>query len=73
MRANWIKYGKRAGHIRNMEMADYADAVMLYPGGVGTDDMYSVAKSKGLRIFDYRNIKTFKFRGKVRGILNNIT
>lgn len=27
--ANWAYYGKAAGHIRNKEMADYADALLI--------------------------------------------
>lgn len=27
--ADWDKYGKGAGHIRNKQMADYADALLL--------------------------------------------
>lgn len=27
--ADWTKYGKAAGHIRNAEMADYADALLI--------------------------------------------
>ncbi|KKM72212.1 hypothetical protein LCGC14_1422810, partial [marine sediment metagenome] len=52
--ANWDKYGKQAGFIRNAEMAQYADAVILFPGGRGTDHMYNVARSHGLIIYDWR-------------------
>jgi hypothetical protein len=39
--ANWGKYGKQAGHIRNVEMAIYADALFVVWDGesVGTADM----------------------------------
>jgi hypothetical protein len=52
--ANWSLYGKSAGPIRNQEMAAYADAVALFPGGVGTASMYRTAKNNGLKIYDFR-------------------
>lgn len=52
--AEWNKYGMRAGFMRNAEMAQYADAVVLFPGGKGTDHMYNVAKSYKLKIYDWR-------------------
>lgn len=53
--AEWIKHKKAAGPIRNAEMADYADAVILFPGGKGTKNMYETAKKYGLKIWDFRN------------------
>lgn len=32
--ADWEKHGKAAGHIRNKEMADYSDALLLIWDGV---------------------------------------
>ena len=52
--ANWQKHGKSAGPIRNREMAEYADAVALFPGGRGTNSMHKEAVKAGLRIFDFR-------------------
>ena len=52
--ALWDKYGKSAGPIRNKEMAEYAEAVVLFPGGKGTNSMYNEARKEGLRIFDLR-------------------
>ncbi len=52
--ANWYKYGKQAGFVRNAEMAQYADAVVLFPGGKGTEHMYNMAKSHELKIYDWR-------------------
>lgn len=52
--ADWTKHGKSAGPIRNREMAEYADAVALFPGGRGTQDMHNAAVKAGLMIFDFR-------------------
>ena len=52
--ANWTKYGDAAGPIRNEQMAVYANAVALFPGGKGTASMARIAKGYGLRIFDFR-------------------
>lgn len=50
--ADWKRYGLRAGPLRNFLMAEYADAVALFPGGKGTANMRKCAKEKGLQIFD---------------------
>ncbi len=52
--ADWDKYGRQAGFTRNAEMAQYADAVVLFSGGKGTEHMYNVAKSHKLKIYDWR-------------------
>jgi len=49
---NWDKYGKAAGPMRNEEMASKADAVILFPGGKGTENMRSHAIRRRLRIFE---------------------
>lgn len=55
--ADWERYGKGAGYIRNQHMADYADRLIIFPGGKGTADMMRKAKSKGLPIFsNHKNI-----------------
>lgn len=43
--ADWQKYGKRAGPIRNRQMLTEGkpDAVIVFPGGKGTQDMMSAA------------------------------
>jgi predicted Rossmann-fold nucleotide-binding protein len=51
---NWDRHGKRAGMLRNREMAEYADAVALFPGGKGTENMAHEAAIRGLRIYDFR-------------------
>lgn len=59
-KADWSKYGRAAGPIRNKQMAEYADAVILFPGGSGTDNMYANAVKAGLKIYDYRSKNNFK-------------
>jgi len=58
MRADWHRHGRAAGPIRNKEMAKYADALALFPGGAGTRSMYREAYKAGLTIFDYRYPKS---------------
>lgn len=53
--ADWTKHGRAAGPIRNREMAQYADQVILFPGGRGTQSMYNEAKKAGIKIVDRRD------------------
>jgi hypothetical protein len=53
-KADWATHSKAAGPIRNREMAKYADAVALFPGGRGTESMRREAVKAGIEIFDYR-------------------
>jgi len=59
--ANWDRFGKRAGYLRNEEMADYADAVIAFwdERSRGTYNMIELAarKSLKLRVIRYKNIK----------------
>ena len=50
--ANWDKYGKRAGYLRNSQMADYADYLVAFWNGKskGTSHMINLAKEKGLKV-----------------------
>ena len=48
--ANWRKYGKAAGPIRNREMAKNADALIALPGGNGTQNMIKTAERYNLQI-----------------------
>lgn len=52
--ADWRNDGRAAGPIRNRLMAEYADAVILFPGGKGTMNMHDEAHMRGLRIIDRR-------------------
>ena len=50
--ADWNKYGKKAGYIRNRQMAEYADACVCFWDGKskGTKWMIELAKQKGLNL-----------------------
>lgn len=50
--ANWEKHGRKAGYIRNKEMRDYADAVVVFWDGEsrGTKHMIDLSKEKNLPI-----------------------
>ena len=60
--ANWKKYGKIAGPLRNAEMAAYADAVILFPGGKGTANMFENAKEFNLDILFVREGRVFEHK-----------
>lgn len=47
--ANWDKYGKRAGYIRNVQMLNEGkpDLVIAFPGGKGTAMMIKLAEAAG--------------------------
>lgn len=50
--AEWDKYGKSAGYIRNEEMAKYADALVAYWDGIskGTRHMIDLAEKHNLKV-----------------------
>ena len=50
--ADWQKYGKQAGPIRNRQMADNADALIAYWDGKsrGTKNMIEEAQKRGLKV-----------------------
>lgn len=54
--ANWDLYGKKAGPIRNREMAAYGEALIAIPSSVsrGTQDMIRQANVKGLQVYVHR-------------------
>lgn len=50
--ADWSKYGKAAGPIRNQQMlGEDPDLVVVFPGGKGTADMVKKAKQKGTEVY----------------------
>jgi len=51
--AQWKLYGKRAGFIRNKEMADYSEALIAVHDGRsrGTQNMIDLATQLGLKVY----------------------
>lgn len=56
--ADWRRYGKSAGPLRNRQMADYADQLIAVWDGVsrGTADMIEKARYLNVFVFDYSKI-----------------
>jgi hypothetical protein len=56
MPADWATHGKKAGYIRNSEMADIGDVLILFWDGIskGSKHMYDLAKRKGLSAYIVR-------------------
>lgn len=52
--ANWERYGKSAGFIRNKQMLDEGkpDLVIAFPGGKGTKMMVDIAKKAGVEVIE---------------------
>lgn len=50
--ADWNKYGKRAGYIRNVQMLNEGkpDLVIAFPGGKGTAMMVNLAEKAGVEV-----------------------
>lgn len=50
--ADWDKYGKRAGYLRNKQMAEYADALVCFWDGKskGSKLMIELATELGLKV-----------------------
>jgi hypothetical protein len=50
--ADWDRYKKSAGYIRNKEMAEYADALIAFWDGKskGTKHMIDLAREHGLKV-----------------------
>jgi hypothetical protein len=56
--ADWDRYGRSAGPRRNLQMAEYADALIAFPGGKGTANMVQQAVERGMKIRDWRTSET---------------
>lgn len=52
--ADWEKYGRSAGPIRNKQMLDVAkpDLVLAFPGGKGTANMIKQARAAGVPVVE---------------------
>jgi hypothetical protein len=52
--ADWTKYGRAAGPIRNKQMLveGKPDLVVAFPGGPGTADMVRQARAAGIRVIE---------------------
>jgi hypothetical protein len=48
------RFGRRAGYIRNVQMAEQADALIALWDGQSPDTMIDIARSKGLRVFVWK-------------------
>lgn len=50
--ADWDTHGKAAGYRRNVDMANYADALVAFWNGTsrGTRHMIDIARKKGLQV-----------------------
>jgi hypothetical protein len=55
--AEWDRFGKRAGYIRNALMIDVGkpELVIVFPGGKGTDMMAKLAVDAGIQTFRIPN------------------
>ena len=55
--AQWNKFGRSAGPIRNRQMAEYANALIAFPLGksFGTRNMIATAKELGLSVQMYES------------------
>jgi hypothetical protein len=65
--ADWNKYGRAAGYIRNEEMAKNADALIAFWDGIskGTEHMINIAKKYNLKIRVHEHINNDN--GKTKG------
>lgn len=54
--ADWDKFGKRAGYLRNLWMLEEGmpDGVIAFPGGKGTENMISIARRAGVTVMALR-------------------
>lgn len=56
--ANWDRYGRKAGPIRNARMLEEwnPDVVIAFPGGDGTADMVQKAVAAGVKVMEVEEL-----------------
>lgn len=71
--ADWRRYGRYAGPIRNQRMAEYADALIAVWDGKspGTRDMIKQAREADLLVYVYK-ISMNKFIGELGELIDTI-
>lgn len=71
-KAEWKKFGNRAGILRNQRMLDEQkpDLVIALPGGTGTAHMVGIARAAHVEVVEFRYIK-FKKEDPQWGFLSN--
>ena len=64
--ADWKRYGKPAGMIRNQQMMDEEspDLVVAFPGGDGTAGMVRISRKAGVPVIEARKEETVSQRKK---------
>lgn len=70
VRADWQRYKKRAGYLRNVAMADLGpDYVFAAPGGVGTRMMVDIARQRGIGRIYLERLGVPRTLAPVQGLL----
>lgn len=55
--AQWDTHGKKAGYLRNVEMADLnPDFILAFPGGRGTKMMIDIANKRGIKVYEVEKL-----------------
>ena len=73
--ANWTKYRKSAGPIRNKIMLDQCkpDFVLAFPGGRGTRHMTNIAVQAGVPVARvHGGMQESRMRGRLRNMVENV-
>lgn len=67
-KANWEKYGKSAGHIRNTQMINEGkpNLVLAFPGGKGTANMIKQAHANKIEVLKIDVLKAYALRQEIK-------